>query len=53
LPTPAFALRAALGEVANLVVLGQRVLPKRAQELGYSFRYPDITSALRAIFAKG
>jgi uncharacterized protein (TIGR01777 family) len=49
LPTPAFALRLALGEVAELVTTGQRVLPRRAEALGYQFQYPDIDSALRQI----
>jgi uncharacterized protein (TIGR01777 family) len=51
-PTPRWLLRLVLGEVADLVTKGQRVLPKRAQELGYAFKFPDIHSALRDIFAK-
>lgn len=46
LPTPGFALRAALGEMADLVLRGQRVLPAKAQECGFSFAYPDLHSAL-------
>lgn len=46
LPTPAFALRLLLGEVAEVVASGQRVLPRRAQALGYSFRFPTIDAAL-------
>jgi uncharacterized protein (TIGR01777 family) len=49
MPTPAFALRLALGEVANVVTSGQRVIPKRAQEMGYAFRFPDLDGALRDI----
>jgi uncharacterized protein (TIGR01777 family) len=49
LPAPAFALRLALGEVAGVVTTGQRVIPKRALALGYSFRFPDIDSALAEI----
>ncbi|HEY1377432.1 MAG TPA: TIGR01777 family oxidoreductase [Gemmataceae bacterium] len=49
LPTPVFALRLLLGEVADVVTTGQRVLPRRAEALGYQFRYPDIDSALRQI----
>lgn len=47
LPVPEFSLRVALGEMADLVVKGQRVLPKRAQELGYTFRFPELAPALR------
>jgi hypothetical protein len=51
-PTPGFMLKLALGEVANLVVQGQRVLPKRAQDLGYRFQFPDIDTALADILGK-
>lgn len=49
LPVPETALRVALGEMADLVVKGQRVLPKRALELGYRFRYPRLEDALRQL----
>jgi uncharacterized protein (TIGR01777 family) len=52
LPTPGFMLRAALGEVANLVTQGQRVLPRRGQELGYTFRFRDIAAALNDVLAE-
>src|SRR5581483_12397595 len=51
LPTPAFGLRLVLGEVAGVVTTGQRVLPRRAEALGYRFLYPDIDSALRQLAA--
>jgi uncharacterized protein (TIGR01777 family) len=44
--TPGFALRLGLGEVANVVTTGQRVLPKKALELGYEFKYPTLDAAL-------
>lgn len=49
-PAPGFALKLALGEVANSLVTGQRVLPARAQALAFHFRYPEIEQALRGIF---
>jgi hypothetical protein len=49
MPTPGFMLRLGLGEVADLVVKGQRVVPQKAQELGYAFRFPEINAALRDI----
>jgi uncharacterized protein (TIGR01777 family) len=49
LPTPAFMLRVVLGEVADVVAKGQRVVPQRAQSLGYQFQYSDIDAALRQI----
>ena len=51
-PAPAFALKLALGEFANYVVTGQRVIPARAQALGYHFRYPEIDIAFRGIFGE-
>jgi uncharacterized protein len=44
-------LELVLGEVAGIVTTGQRVLPAQALALGYVFRYPHLTDALRAIFA--
>jgi uncharacterized protein (TIGR01777 family) len=48
-PTPAFALRLMLGEVADVIVNGQRVLPGRPLALGYSFLYPNLDGALAEI----
>jgi uncharacterized protein len=54
LPAPAFALRLALGEMADALILeGQRVLPARARELGFTFEHPTIDGALRAIYGPG
>jgi uncharacterized protein (TIGR01777 family) len=53
LPVPGFALRILFGEVAELVLLkGQRVVPRRTQELGFTFRYPTIDEALGEIEGK-
>ena len=41
-----------LGGVSELVTKGQRVIPARALALGYQFQYPELTAALRQIFAK-
>jgi uncharacterized protein (TIGR01777 family) len=46
LPTPGFVMRAALGEVAGVVLTGQRVLPKEALRLGYQFQFPTLDAAL-------
>jgi uncharacterized protein (TIGR01777 family) len=51
LPAPAFALRLALGEMADAMILnGQRVLPALAQSRGFKFRYETIDDALGAIY---
>lgn len=50
MPAPAFALRLLLGEMADAILTGQRVLPDTALRLGFEFRYPDLDEALRAVF---
>jgi uncharacterized protein (TIGR01777 family) len=51
MPTPAFALRLMLGEVADIITEGQKVLPRKALELGYAFRFPELDAALANILA--
>jgi uncharacterized protein (TIGR01777 family) len=46
-------LKLILGDVAEVVTTGQRVLPARALELGYRFRHPGLEGALRSVFGKG
>jgi uncharacterized protein (TIGR01777 family) len=43
---PGFLLRLVLGEISAVVLDGQRVLPKRLEELGYKFQYESIRDAL-------
>ncbi len=47
LPVPAFAMRLVFGEMADVLLKGQRAIPQRLQEVGFVFRYPDAESALR------
>lgn len=51
LPVPDFALKAVLGEGASVVLDGQRVLPTRAKELGFQFKYPQVKDALKTILS--
>ncbi|HET6870700.1 MAG TPA: TIGR01777 family oxidoreductase, partial [Solirubrobacteraceae bacterium] len=53
LPVPAFALKALYGEMAQIVVTGQRIVPSRLKQLGYEFRYPDLEAALRDVLGRG
>lgn len=48
-PVPSFALKAMLGEGADALTQGQRVLPARAAAAGFAFRYPTIESALAEV----
>ena len=53
LPTPVFALRAMLGEAADIVIFDQRVLPQRTQSLGYRFAYVnDFIDAVQEKYRK-
>ena len=44
---PATPVRALAGEMAQLFFDGQRVVPSRLTEAGYTFRYPTLDAALR------
>jgi len=51
IPVPAFALRWALGEMAEVVLGSQRAIPDAAQRAGFVFEHPDIFTALAQIAA--
>jgi uncharacterized protein len=51
LPVPALALRAMYGEMASIVTGGQRMVPTRAQTLGYEWAYTDLDQALSSALA--
>jgi uncharacterized protein len=52
-PAPAFALRVALGEMADaLLLVSQRVVPTKLQQAGYRFAHPDLATALEEILRK-
>ncbi|MDC8831747.1 TIGR01777 family oxidoreductase [Alteromonas gilva] len=44
-PMPAPVLKLAMGEAADLLLTGQRVLPQKLQEAGFQFKYEDIDAA--------
>ncbi len=50
IPVPGFALKIVVGEFSAGLTTGQRVIPKKAQELGYQFKYQTSEAALRQIF---
>lgn len=49
-PVPAFALRLAFGEMATVVLDGQRAIPRRLLEAGYRFHHPELKTALIELF---
>ena len=50
IPTPGFAFNIAFGEVATVVLDGQRALPKKLLDMGFEFTYPTAAEALNAIY---
>jgi hypothetical protein len=46
-PVPALAVRTLYGEMAEIVITGQRAVPRRLTELGYVFNQPELEPALR------
>lgn len=48
-PAPSFALRLLLGEMSEVLLTGQKAIPKKLEGAGYSFRYPELHTALHTI----
>jgi len=51
-PVPAFVLKIVLGEMSEMVLNGQRVVPAAAEKAGYKFKYRTSEQALSAILNK-
>ncbi|SDJ81439.1 TIGR01777 family oxidoreductase [Salimicrobium halophilum] len=49
---PGFIIRTILGEMSTLVLDGQAVYPKKAENEGYTFHYPDLHGALTSLLNK-
>lgn len=52
LPVPEFALRALMGEMANVLFDSQRVIPSAALASGYEFRHPQLGPALSDVLSR-
>jgi NAD dependent epimerase/dehydratase family enzyme len=48
---PGFAIRLAFGEMASIVLGGNRVSCKEIEKKGFSFQYPHIDSALKDLLS--
>ena len=46
LPVPGIGLRLLMGEMATMLLTGQRVLPKVAERRGYAWQQPELPAAL-------
>lgn len=51
LPAPAFAFKLAFGELSTVLLDGQRVLPKRLLEAGFTHQQPELEAALGDLFS--
>ncbi|HIK29506.1 MAG: TIGR01777 family oxidoreductase [Oscillatoriaceae bacterium SKW80] len=51
LPVPSFVLEILLGDAAQVVLSGQKVLPKRTLESGFEYQYSTIKQALEEVVA--
>jgi hypothetical protein len=45
-PVPAFALKLAVGELAESILNGRNVVPAKLRELGFAFLHADLADAL-------
>ena len=52
LPVPRLALNILLGELGTILTTGQRVIPAKAMAEGYTFHYPTLETALRAVITR-
>jgi len=52
LPVPEFALRALMGEMADVLFDSQRVIPSAALASGYEFRHPQLEPALADVLSR-
>jgi len=52
LPAPTFGIKFAFGEMATILLEGQRVIPKKLQETGYRFRFPELPGALHDVLTR-
>ena len=46
-PAPGFVFKAVFGEMSTVLLNGRQAMPKRLQELGYQFQFPQAEGALR------
>jgi len=51
LPVPRAALRLAFGEMSEILLASQRVVPQGAERSGYAFQHPDLRGALEAVLS--
>lgn len=53
MPVPGFVMKLIFGELSVLLLEGQKVLPRKVMEHGFTFRYPVLEGALRQLLGRG
>ena len=51
-PVPAFLLRAAMGEMADVILNSNRVSSKKIEAAGFAFRFPELAPALKDLLKR-
>jgi NAD dependent epimerase/dehydratase family enzyme len=52
LRVPGFVLKIVLGEMADMLLNGQRVIPKKILDAGFEFQFPALRETLKEIFQR-
>lgn len=52
LPLPGFVLRLAFGDMASIMLTGQRATPAAAQQFGYDWKHPTLPEAIADLLAR-
>jgi hypothetical protein len=52
-PVPAFAVQLLYGEMSSVVTTGQRAIPSRLTDVGFTFAHPELEGALRDVLGRG
>ena len=53
MPAPAFMMRLVMGEMAEVVLTGQKIIPKKLTDAGFKFLFPTIDLALNSLLREG
>lgn len=53
MPVPSAAMKLIFGELSDLLLKGQHVLPAKLLEHGFRFEYPELEPALRSLYGSG
>ena len=52
LPVPGFALKVLFGEMSEILLASQRIVPQAAVDAGFRFGHPELRGALRSLLGE-